>query len=137
MDKIVVASRAASKPSYTVVSEAAAAPTVGAGELAVFIGTNIRDNIQIRGLNGVDEVKDALREAQWPVGPLAVNFGYVTPPSKTAIVVDNAAAIPALTEDDVLIAYGATFYDGSNSVIFDRHVDSALEVYREQIAVLN
>ena len=49
----------------------------------------------------------------------------------------NGAAIPALTEDDAVVAYGANFYDAGNSVNIGAIIDRAIEVFQEQILKFN
>lgn len=137
MDKVTVSNIADSKPSFGVSIEAAATLTVGAGELMIAMGTNVKDTNNQRVVSAFEDLRDRLREADWPVGAAADNHAIGTPPSATGYVVANSAGIPVLTEDDAIIAYGATFYDAGNSSNLGNIVDRAIEVFREQILNTN
>jgi len=139
VDKITVGSIADSKPSMVVSTQAAAALTVGAGELVVAVGTNIKDINNQRAVSGIKFAKDALQEAQYPVG--AAQFNVVTgePPSlHSTYVITNPATIGVLhTEDEVVIAYDQAFYSAGNSSNIGNIIDRAIEVYQEQVLKLN
>ena len=137
MDKITVGSIADSKPSMVVSVQAAAAITVGAGELVVAVGTNVKDINNQRVTSALEVLREKLREAQYPVGPLAVNFVSGAPPSAEGYAVANAAAIPVLTEDDAVIGYGATFYEAGNSENIGSIIRRAPDLFQEQILKLN
>ena len=137
MDKITVSSIADSKPSMVVSSQAAATLTVGAGELMIAMGTNVKDRNNTDVITAFQDLKDSLRESQYPVGASAVNYASGTPPSRAGYLVGNGAAIPALTENDAVIAYGATFYDAGNSVNIGAVIDRAIELFSEQILKFN
>lgn len=139
MDKVTVGSIANSKPSMVVAVQAAAALTVGAGELVIAVGTNIKDINNQRAVSGLDFARDTLREAQYPVGALAFNVVTVTPPDNHSnAVLENLAAIGiAHTEDEIVIAYDSAFYDAGNSVNIGSIIARAIEVYQEQILKLN
>ena len=137
MDKVTVGSIADSKPSMVVSTQVAATPTIGAGELAIWAGTDVRDNNQIKVLSALRRLRDHLRENQFPVGALAINMAHFTP-DNGAILSGNFATFPGgMTEADVMIAYGATFYDAGNSTNFLDIINRAIEVYQEQILKLN
>ncbi len=133
MDKITAASIADSKPSFTVAVEAAGALTLGAGEIGIFVGTNVRDTNNQRVVTALDDLRDAFREAQYPNGVNAFNTAAMTPPGKTGVLIANLIAMPALTEDDVLIAYETGFYPEGNSVNIGEMIKSLIELYQERI----
>ena len=137
MDKVTVSSIADSKPSMVVSAEAAATLTVGAGELMIAMGVNIKNANNQDVVTAFQDLKDGLREDQYPVGALAVNYASGTPPNRAGYLVGNGAAIPALTEDDAVVAYGANFYDAGNSVNIGAIIDRAIEVFQEQILKFN
>jgi flagellar biosynthesis/type III secretory pathway ATPase len=137
VDKVTVSNIADSKPSFVVSAEAAATLTIGAGELAIYMGTNVKDINNQRVVSAFKDLRDRFREAEYPVGPLAANISSGEPPSAEGYAVSNAATIPALTEDDAVIAYGATFYDAGNSSNIGNIIDRAIEVFREQILNTN
>ncbi len=137
MDKVTVSSIADSKPSFVVSAEAAATLTVGAGELMIAMGTNVKDTNNQRVISAFVDLRDRLRENDYPVGPLADNRASGEPPSATGYIVANSTGIPALTEDDAIIAYGATFYDAGNSSNIGNIIDRAIEVFREQVLNTN
>ena len=70
---------------------------------SLWVGTEFRHQI----VRSLDQIKDKLREAQWPDGASATDYatmaGVDTP--KGNIVVGNAAAAPAITEDGIRISY--------------------------------
>lgn len=131
--KITVANVDEGKPSHVVATQAAATLTIGDGELGIFVGTGVVAVNNQRAISALVQLRDALVEAQFPDGAAADNYAYVTPPDKTSIVVGNGIAIPALTEDDVCIAYGGTFYAPGNSHFLSTHVDRLIETLQEQI----
>lgn len=137
MDKIIAGGIDESKPSFTVTTEAAALLTIGAGECAIYVGTGVKDINNQRAVSALEELEHVLREAQYPVGALAVNYAVGTPPSRAGYAAANAAAIPAQTEDEVVIAYGATFYDAGNSSNIGNLIRRLVEVYQEQVLKLN
>lgn len=137
MDKITSDSIANSKPSFVVAVEAAATLTIGAGEIGIFMGTNVKDINNQRVVSAFIDLRDRLREAEYPVGPLAVNFVSGAPPSAEGYAVANAATIPALTEDDAVIAYGATFYPAGNSGNYSNHIDRLIEKFQEDLLPFN
>jgi len=120
-----------------VATEAAATLTIGDGELGIFIGTTVVGVNNQRCVSALVQLRDALREANFPDGALADNFAHVDPlAGKEAIVVGNAAAIPVLAETDVAIAYGGTFENPGNSQTFVGHIDRLIETFQEQILKL-
>lgn len=136
MDKVTVSSIADSKPNFVLSVQAAGVLTVGAGELMIAMGTNVKDINNQRVVSGFQLLRDHLRENSYPVGPLAVNLVNGTPPGHFTPV-SNQATIPALTEDDSIIAYGATFYDAGNSENIGSSIRRAIELFQEQILKLN
>lgn len=137
MHKITVASRYDSKPSHTVATEAAITLNIGDGELGIFIGTNVVAINNTRCISALVQLRDALKEANFPDGALANNFAHVTPPDgKPGVTVGNAVALPVLTEDEVVIAYGGTFENPGNSQTFVGHIDRLIETFQEQILKL-
>lgn len=136
MHKITAGNIDATKPSHVVATQAAATLTIGDGELGIFIGTSVVGTNNQRAISALVQLRDALRENLFPDGAAADNYAYVTPPDKTSITVGNAVAIPALTESDVCIAYGGTFYDQSNSHFFCAHIDRLIETFQEQVLKL-
>jgi len=133
VDKIVASNIADSKPSFTVSTEAAATLTIGAGELGIFMGINVKAINNQRVVSAFIDLRDRLREAEYPVGPLAVNFVSGTPPSAEGYAVGNALAIPVLTEDDAVIAYGAAFYPAGNSGNYSNKIDRLIERFQEDL----
>ena len=128
MDKVTVSSIADSKPSMVVSTEAAALLTVGAGELMIAMGVNIKNANNQDVVTAFQDLKD---------GALAVNYASGTPPNRAGYLVGNGLTIPALTEDDAVVAYGANFYDAGNSVNIGAIIDRAIEVFQEQILKFN
>lgn len=137
MDKITAPGIDASKPNFTVAVQAAAALTLGAGEIGIFVGTNVKDISNQRAVSALDHVRDHLRESQYPQGPLALTGSFFTPPTKFPTDALNAATFPVFTEDEVIIAYEAGFYSAGNSTNFGAMIQSLIEVYQEQILKLN
>ena len=136
MDKVAVGSIADSKPSFVVSVQAAAALTVGAGELVIAIGTNVKDINNTRVLSALQLLQDHLKEGNYPQGPLQFTGAFSTPPTHGTTAL-NAAAIPAFTEDEVVIAYDLAFYDAGNSSNIGNIITRAIEVYQEQVAKFN
>lgn len=136
MDKITAASIAESKPDFVVTTQAAATLTLGAGEIGIFIGTNVKDVNNTRVLSALNLLRDHLREDNYPQGPLALTGAFSTPPDHGTSAL-NAATFPVFTEDQIVIAYEAGFYPAGNSSNFDAMLTSMIEVYQEQIAKFN
>lgn len=149
MDKITVSNIADSKPSMVVSVQAAGAITVGAGELVVAVGDNVKADHTVltpgvapvgsnqRAAAALEQLRERLREEQYPNGPLAVTFVSGTPPSAEGYAVGNAAAIPALTEDDAVVAYDTGFYPAGNSENIGSVIRRAAELFQEAILKLN
>lgn len=137
MDKITAASIAESKPNFVVTTQAAATLTLGAGEIGIFVGTNVKDINNQRAVSALDHIRDHLREAQYPQGPLALTGSFYTPPVKFPTTALNAATFPVFTEDEVVIAYEAGFYPAGNSGNIGAMIQSLIEVYQEQILKFN
>jgi hypothetical protein len=133
VDKIISDSIANSKPSFTVTTEAAGAPTVGAGEIAIFMGDNVKGVNNQRVVSAFIDLRDRLNEVDFPVGPGAVTFVTGTPPSAEGYAVGEGASIPALTEDDAAIAYGNAFYPAGNSSNYGNHIDRMIERFQEDL----
>lgn len=133
MDKITTDSIANSKPSFVVAIEAAATLTIGAGELGIFMGDNVKAVNNQRVVTAFEGLRDRLKEANFPVGPGVVTFVTGTPPSATGYVVGEGAAIPALTEDDAVIAYGNTFYPAGNSSNYLNTINRLIERFQEDL----
>jgi len=132
--KITVTNIDKGKPDHVVATQAAATLSIGDGELGIFIGTTVVGVNNQRCISTLQDLRDALRENLFPDGAAADNFAHVDPlAGKAAIVVGNAAAIPVLAETDVCIAYGGTFYDEGNSVLFTSHINRLIETFQEQI----
>lgn len=138
MHKIAVNDHADSKPSFLVSTQAAAAITVGAAQLVIFIGTNVLDINNQRCVTALENLRDLLKENEYPVGPLGFTVAAGEPPSREAYtVIDIAALGAAHTEDEVIIAYGLNFYPAGNSSVYSNLIDRATEVFQEQILKLN
>lgn len=137
MDKITVNGIADSKPSMVVSVEAAGAITVGAGQLVLAVGTNVKDTNNQRVTTALEQLRERIREAQYPNGPAAVTYASGTPPSAEGYAVANAASIPALTEDDAVIAYDTGFYPAGNSENIGSVIKRAAELFQEAILKLN
>lgn len=133
MDKITTDSVANSKPSFVVATEAAATLTIGAGELGIFMGVNVKGINNQRVLTAFENLRDRLRESNFPVGPGAVTFVTGTPPSREGYVVGEGAAIPALTEDDAVIAYGDSFFPAGNSSNYLNLINRLTERFQEDL----
>lgn len=137
MDKIIIPDRAAAKASMTVTTEAAATLSIATSEVILAIGTNVRDAIQLRGINAIGSIADALREAGYPQLN-EVTWGVSTPPGNISIGSDTLLNnLPAFTEDQVVVAYHAAFYQPFNSHVYDTIIRKALELYMEEIAKVN
>jgi len=137
VDKVAVGNIADSKPSFVVSVQAAAALTVGAGELVIAAGTNIKDINNQRVVSGLKLLRDHLREDQYPVGPLAFTIITGTPPDHATVLVNLAAIGVAHTEDEIVIAYDSAFFSAGNSTTFLNIINRAIEVFQEQILKLN
>jgi len=137
VDKIAVGSIADSKPSFTVSVQAAAALTVGAGELVIAVGTNVKDINNTRVISGLQLLRDHLRESEYPVGPLAFTVNTGTPPDHATTLTNVAAIGVGHTEDEIVIAYDSAFYSAGNSSNIGNQIDRAIEVFREQILNTN
>ncbi len=133
MDKITSDSIANSKPSFVVAVEAAGALTIGAGEIGIFMGDNVKAINNQRVVTAFENLRDRLREADYPVGPGAVTFVTGTPPSREGYVVGEGASIPVLTEDDAAIAYGINFYPAGNSSNYSNTIDRLIERFQEDL----
>ena len=134
--KITVGNVDEGKPSHVVATQAAATLSIGDGELGIFVGTNVVAANNQRCVTALKQLRDALRENLFPDGAAADNYAYMTPPGKDGITIGNGIAIPALTEGDVCIAYGGTFYAESNSHFFSAHIDRLIETFQEQVLKL-
>lgn len=139
MDKIIIPDRAAAKANMTVTTEAAATLSIAVGQLIIAVGTNVRDAIQLRGINAIGTVKDALREQQGSYPHLnEVTWGVSTPPGPVTVGSDTQLNnLPAFTEDQVVIAYDDGFYPPFNSHVYDTMINKALELYMEDVAKIN
>ena len=136
MDKITVGSIADSKPSFVVAVQAAAALTVGAGELVIAVGTTPTGVNNQRVVTALELLRDKLREAQYPVGPLAFTVLTTTPPSRVATLTNVAAIGVAHVETEIVIAYDSAFYSAGNSSNIGNIINRAIEVFQEQILKL-
>lgn len=139
MDKIIIPDRAAAKYNMTVTTEAAATLSIAVNQLIIAIGTNIRDAIQLRGINGIGAVRDALREQQGGFPHLnEVTWGVATPPGPVTVGSDTQLNnLPVFTEDQVVIAYDDGFYPPFNSHVYETLINKALELYMEEVAKVN
>jgi hypothetical protein len=137
VDKVAVGSIADSKPNFVVSVQAAASLSVGAGELVIAVGTNVRDTNQTRVISALQLLQDHLKEGNYPQGPLQFTGAFSTPPDHGTVAL-NAAAIPGtFDEDNVVIAYDLAFYDAGNSSNIGNQITRAIEVYLEQISKFN
>jgi hypothetical protein len=137
VDKITVGSIADSKPSFTVGTQVPATPTLGAGEFALWVGTNVRDLNLSMVISGINHLAAHFREDGWPVGPLALNIGFYDPLTHTHTFLNSATFPGGISEDDIMLAYEEAFYDAGNSNNFGNLITRVIEVYQEQIAKLN
>jgi hypothetical protein len=139
VDKIIIPDRAAAKANMTVTTEAAATLSIATSEVILAIGTNVRDAIQLRGINAIGSIADALREAGYPqLGAPSITWGVSTPPGNVTIGSDTLLNnLPAFTEDQVVIAYDSGFYPPFNSHVYDTIIRKALELYMEDVAKIN
>lgn len=116
----------------------AAALSVNAGDLIIAVGTNVSDRNNQDVITALGDLKDALRERQYPHGAQIDNYAYFNPlESKSSIVIGNGLSIPALTEDDVVIAYENGFYPAGNSVQYDQSIQAMTEKLMEVVLKFN
>jgi hypothetical protein len=149
VDKITSDSIANSKPSFVVAVEAAATLTIGAGEIGIFMGDNVAADHTVlapgvapignnqRVVTAFENLRDRLKEGNFPVGPGAVTFVTGTPPSSEGYTVGEGAGIPALTEDDAAIAFGDGFYPAGNSGNYLNHINRMIERFQEDLLPFN
>lgn len=109
-----------------------------AGELIVTVGDNLFTDIKRKELDiAIQQISDVLREAQWPDGALATDYGYLlaTPDVKGSVVVGSIAAIAddTFTEDSVAITYNG-FADAGSSLNYGNAVDSIRDFIREALS---
>lgn len=122
-----------------------------AGAFVVEIGDNLWVGTQFRHQinRALEQIRDKLREAQWPDGALATNFatiaGVDTP--KGDIVVGNAASAPAITEDGIRVSYnipasgagadsGGTSASGGGGFGSSVNRDAIFEYFKDEILEL-
>jgi hypothetical protein len=80
----------------------------GASECVFWIGANV---VQVDAVVGIEECSDALRE----VGTPGAAYGAEMPGGGASSNVVVAAGAPTVTDDDVAVAYGASFnVDGTS-----------------------
>jgi hypothetical protein len=133
VDKITVARVGDSKPSFTLSVEAAATITVPAGGLVLAVGTNAAADNQQEIVSALEAAREKMREAQYPNGPLAVTYVTGNVPHSTLDAAANAAAIPALTEDDYVIAFDTGFFAGGSGTVIGNQFRRAAERYLELV----
>ena len=97
----------------------------------------MKDTNNQRVVSALQELAEILRENQYPTGVNGLNLATMTPPGKTGAAITDVAAIPALTEDEVLIGYGNSFYPDGNSTNFGAMLTSMIEYFQERILKLN
>lgn len=137
MHKIVSNNIDHTKVDYIVSTQAAATLTIGDTELGIFVGTAVVAINNQRCISALVQLRDALKEANFPDGAAADNFAHVTPPDgKQGVTVGNAVAIPVLTESEIVIAYGGLYASPGRSQIFIGHINRMIEVFQEQILKL-
>ena len=104
-----------------------------AGEVAICVGANLLDtDSRFVVERAIQEMRDVLREAQWPEGALATNFVHEVDPAiqtKIQVVQGNAADIAAvvLTENSIAIIYGQLFGAGQGSSVNYRNAIEKLK----------
>lgn len=81
----------------------------GASECVFWVGANV---IQLDAVVGIDECSDALRELMTP----GAAYGATMPGGGASSSVVVAAGAPTVTDDDVAIAYGASFNVAGTSI---------------------
>lgn len=90
-----------------------------------------------RVVTALQDLAEILRENQFPTGANGLNLATGTPPGKTGYAITDVAAIPALTEDEVVVGYGNSFYPDGNSTNFSAMIQSLIEYFQERILKLN
>ncbi|KKN23614.1 hypothetical protein LCGC14_0903160 [marine sediment metagenome] len=106
-----------------------------AGEIAIIVGANLlntKDRFRVD--RAIQEMRDVLREDQWPEGAFATNFAHevITLETKVGLTTGNAADIAAavLTEDSIALIYGNLFGAGQGSSV---NYASAIRKLRDEI----
>ena len=112
----------------------AASVAIGAGEMVLWIGSTVGNN-HVETLMALERCRDALREFGVPKPANTFEVVALSQPgaAKSLVVITNRAALPTITEDDVLIGYGETYVPGaggSTKLLLDR-IDAAANVLME------
>lgn len=108
------------------------------GSISVSVGENLLNTAQRFQVDrALQQLRDVLREAQWPVGE---NFVYFTavPAVKGQAVIESGAELPLATldEDGVLISYNIFYGSGAGSSHqYGVAVDKIRNAIREQLSV--
>ena len=132
--EVVSADQNDSKQQMTVATVVAASVAIGAGEMVVWIG-NLLGGRNMEVITALERCRDAIREFGAPDPANTFEIIALTQPGapKSAVVITNQAALPTITEDDVLVGYGETYVPGaggSTKLLLDR-IDAAINVLME------
>jgi hypothetical protein len=101
--------------------------------LVLAVGTNAAADNQQEIVSALEAAREKMREAQYPNGPLAVTYVTGNVPHSTLDAAANAAAIPALTEDDYVIAFDTGFFAGGSGTVIGNQFRRAAERYLELV----
>ena len=140
MGTLVVGTLGTSKQAMSVTTVAAGAVAITAPQCGIFIG-NDSPRRQQEKFGGIVRCLETIIEADGPVP--GSNFSTRRSPvagsqtAKKQIIETNAAALPTLTEQAVVILWGSTFGGATGkklgTVRFKTHVLDALQRYRESV----
>lgn len=123
--QVLAAADSNTKPNYVVSTVAFGSVAIGDGELAVFVGANIVD--QVEAYNGLTKkALQAIREAAWP-NPASLSV------TESIYDVIAKASTDTLSEDTVAIILGSGFttVSGASS---SAHVRRMAELWLESTA---
>lgn len=113
----------------------AGAVAIGADELLVWIGSNVQNQVEI--IEALNRCRDALREAGYPKPGIGDEVVALTQPgaAKSLATVTNQAALPAITEDDVLVGYGNGYspVGADSSRLYDDRINAAIDKLLEDV----
>jgi hypothetical protein len=136
--KIISSGIDQTKPNFVVDVQAAASITLGAGNIAIYIGTTALGRNISECVSALQNCRDALREAQYPDGTLAFDSAKMVDVPEGAIVIANGAAVPLdTTENGVLIAYHNDFYEAGNSTKYTNVINRMIETFLERVVKAN
>lgn len=122
------------KTQFVQATETAAALTVAAGELKIWVGSSVTN--QIEAITALFRCMDALRETNLPdlaAGDERVAQLDSSANAKSQVTISVGAALPAFAETEVAILIGDAWDGGSpaNSGRHDKIFRALLERYQE------